>query len=109
MWSINTVQFSNHTGYGDWTGEVYSGQAIKDLVSGIAARDAFRRCDAVLSGYVGDADIGEAILHAVALARQANPGAIYCCDPVIGDADTGVYVRPASKPSCETALCPRPT
>jgi pyridoxine kinase len=94
VWSINTVQFSNHTGYGDWTGEVYSGQAVKDLVSGIAARDAFRRCDAVLSGYVGDADIGEAILHAVALARQANPGTIYCCDPVIGDADTGVYVRP---------------
>ncbi len=93
VWSINTVQFSNHTGYGDWTGDVYSGQAVRDLVDGIAARDAFRRCDAVLSGYVGAADIGEAILHAVALARQANPSAIYCCDPVIGDSDTGVYVR----------------
>src|SRR5580698_4941711 len=25
VWSINTVQFSNHTGYGHWTGQVYSG------------------------------------------------------------------------------------
>jgi pyridoxine kinase len=94
VWAINTVQFSNHTGYGDWTGEVYSGQSVRDLVDGIAARDALRRCDAVLSGYVGGADIGDAILHAVATVRQANPAALYCCDPVIGDTDTGVYVRP---------------
>jgi pyridoxine kinase len=94
VWAINTVQFSNHTGYGDWTGTVYSGQSVRDLVDGIAARDAFRRCDAVLSGYVGGADIGDAILHAVATVRRANPAALYCCDPVIGDTDTGVYVRP---------------
>jgi pyridoxine kinase len=94
VWSINTVQFSNHTGYGDWKGQVYSGQSVRDLVDGIAARDAFGRCDAVLSGYVGGADIGEAILHAVNLVRRANPKAVYCCDPVIGDTDTGVYVRP---------------
>ena len=94
VWAINTVQFSNHTGYGDWTGAVYSGQSVRDLVDGIAARDAFRRCDAVLSGYVGGADIGDAILHAVAAVQRANPAALYCCDPVIGDTDTGVYVRP---------------
>jgi pyridoxine kinase len=94
VWAINTVQFSNHTGYGDWTGEVYSGQSVRDLVDGIAARGAFSRCDAVLSGYVGGADIGQAILHAVATARRANPDVLYCCDPVIGDTDTGVYVRP---------------
>jgi pyridoxine kinase len=94
VWAINTVQFSNHTGYGDWTGAVYSGHSVRDLVDGIAARDALRRCDAVLSGYVGGADIGDAILHAVASVRRANPLALYCCDPVIGDTDTGVYVRP---------------
>ncbi len=94
VWAINTVQFSNHTGYGDWKGAVYSGQSVRDLVDGIAARGAFSRCDAVLSGYVGGADIGDAILHAVASVRRANPNALYCCDPVIGDSDTGVYVRP---------------
>jgi len=94
VWAINTVQFSNHTGYGDWKGAVYTGQSVTDLIDGIAARDAFRRCDAVLSGYVGGADIGDAILHAVSTVRRANPNALYCCDPVIGDTDTGVYVRP---------------
>jgi pyridoxine kinase len=94
VWAINTVQFSNHTGYGDWKGAVYSGQSVRDLVDGIAAREALERCDAVLTGYVGGADIGDAILHAVASVRRANPAALYCCDPVIGDIDTGVYVRP---------------
>jgi pyridoxine kinase len=94
VWSINTVQFSNHTGYGHWTGQVYSGDSVRELVDGIEARDVLKHCDAVLSGYMGDAAIGEAILHAVDRVRQANPDAIYCCDPVIGDTDTGVYVRP---------------
>jgi pyridoxine kinase len=93
VWSINTVQFSNHTGYGHWTGQVYTGEAVRELVDGIAARDVLRHCDAVLSGYMGDAGIGDAILHAVTRARQENPQAIYCCDPVIGDVEEGVYVR----------------
>ena len=93
VWSINTVQFSNHTGYGHWTGQVYTGDAVRELVDGIAARDVLRHCDAVLSGYMGDAGIGEAILHAVARVRDENPRAIYCCDPVIGDTEEGVYVR----------------
>jgi pyridoxine kinase len=94
VWAVNTVQFSNHTGYGDWKGAVYSGQSVRELVDGIADRGVLQRCDAVLSGYVGGADIGDAILHAVASVRRANPAALYCCDPVIGDRDTGVYVRP---------------
>ena len=93
VWSINTVQFSNHTGYGHWTGQVYSGDAVRELVDGIAARDVLRHCDAVLSGYMGDAAIGAAILHAVARVREENPAAVYCCDPVIGDVEEGVYVR----------------
>jgi pyridoxine kinase len=94
VWSIHTVQFSNHTGYGHWTGQVYSGESVRELVDGIAAQDVLKHCDAVLSGYMGDAAIGAAVLHAVERVRQANPGAVYCCDPVIGDTDTGVYVRP---------------
>ncbi len=107
VWSINTVQFSNHTGYGHWTGQVYDGASVHDLVEGIAARDALARCDAVLSGYMGDAGIGEAILHAVDRVRQANPRAVYCCDPVIGDTDTGVYVRPGIEAFLRDRALPR--
>jgi pyridoxine kinase len=94
VWAVNTVQFSNHTGYGDWTGDVFTGAQIARVIDGIAARGALARCDAVLSGYMGDAGIGEAILDAVRRVKQKNPRAVYCCDPVIGDDDTHIYVRP---------------
>ena len=94
VWAVNTVQFSNHTGYGDWTGRAATAGEIAALVAGIAARGAFGRCDAVLSGYLGEPGVGEAVLDAAARAKAANPRAVYCCDPVIGDAGKGVFVRP---------------
>ncbi len=94
VWPIHTVQFSNHTGYGHWRGRVFDGPMIEELVEGIAERGALSRCDGVLSGYMGSADIGTAILSAVARVKDANPNAIYCCDPVIGDVGRGVFVRP---------------
>jgi pyridoxine kinase len=94
VWAVNTVQFSNHTGYGAWTGDVYTGEQVARVIEGIEARGALPRCDAVLSGYMGDRSIGEAILGAVGRVKAANPAAVYCCDPVIGDDDRGDYVRP---------------
>ncbi len=94
VWPIHTVQFSNHTGYGQWTGRVFDGPMIEELVDGMAARGALERCDGVLSGYMGSADIGTAILGAAERAKAARPDALWCCDPVIGDVGQGVFVRP---------------
>ena len=94
VWPVHTVQFSNHTGYGAWKGRVFDGPAIEDLLDGIAERGVLPRCDGVLSGYMGSADIGNAILSAVRRVRAANPAALYCCDPVIGDVGRGIFVRP---------------
>lgn len=91
---VHTVQFSNHTGYGAWRGRVFDGPAIEEVVQGVEERGALGDCDAVLSGYMGSPDIGTAILDAVAKVRAANAKALYCCDPVIGDTYSGVYVRP---------------
>lgn len=94
VWPIHTVQFSNHTGYGDWKGRIYDGESIDELVQGIADRGVLGTATAVLSGYLGSADIGHAVLAAVARVKAANPDAVYCCDPVIGDVGRGVFVRP---------------
>ena len=94
VWPIHTVQFSNHTGYGNWKGRVFDGGMIDEVMEGIAERGVLANCDGVISGYMGSADIGHAILSAVERVRAANPRAIYCCDPVIGDVGRGVFVRP---------------
>lgn len=94
VWPIHTVQFSNHTGYGAWRGEVFGADAICDVMQGVEERGVLPSCDGVLSGYMGSADIGSATLDAVDRVKQANGKARYCCDPVIGDIDRGVFVRP---------------
>ena len=93
VWPIDTVQFSNHTGYGKWQGRVFDAGLIRDMVGGIEQRGVLGECDGVLSGYMGGADIGAAILDAVATVRRANPAARYCRDPVIGDVGRGIFVR----------------
>ena len=93
VWPVHTVQFSNHPGYGQWRGSLFDAAHVGDVVRGIAERGALSRCDGVLSGYLGAAEVGAAILDAVALTKAANPQARYCCDPVIGDVGPGEYVR----------------
>ncbi len=107
VWTVNTVQFSNHTGYGQWTGQVFTGDAIHDLMRGIADRGVLPRCDGILSGYMGAADIGTAILDAVAAVKAANPRALYCCDPVIGDVGRGIFVRPGIPEMIRDKVLPR--
>jgi len=94
VWPVITVHFSNHTGYESWRGPLLSAADLRDVVQGIDERGLLGEVDAVLSGYQGGTDIGAMILDAVGLVKLRNPAAIYCCDPVLGDADVGSYVLP---------------
>jgi pyridoxine kinase len=94
VWPVDTVQFSNHTGYGAWRGRAWDAAAIADVIGGIGDRSAWANCEAVLSGYLGEVALGEVVLAAATAAKAANPAALYCCDPVIGDDHTGVFVKP---------------
>jgi pyridoxine kinase len=94
VWAINTVEFSNHTGYKAWRGEALSPQLVEDLVLGLEERDVLQHCEAVLSGYLGDPSTGRAIIGAVKKVRSHAPKALYCCDPVMGDVGRGFYVKP---------------
>ena len=91
-WALDTVAFSNHTGHGRWRGSVVPAGEIADLFEGVAALGVLPQIDAVLSGYLGDALTGPVLLDIVEQVRAANPSALFCCDPVIGDVDTGSYV-----------------
>jgi pyridoxine kinase len=96
-WSLNTVAFSNHTGYGKWRGEAVPAAQIAALFEGIVELGLLRRCDAILSGYLGEPAAGTVLLDIVARVRAANSRALYCCDPVMGDFAPGWYV-PAGVP-----------
>jgi pyridoxine kinase len=92
-WALDTVAFSNHTGHGRWRGDVVAAETVATLFEGIADLGVLPSIDAVLSGYIGTAETGAVLLDIVARVKEANPSARFCCDPVIGDTDTGSYVR----------------
>ena len=94
VWPVHTVHFSNHTGYGAWRGMVFSAETVAEVIQGIEERGVLHECDGVLSGYMGDASLGEVILDAFNRVQRANPSAVYCCDPVMGDVERGFFVRP---------------
>jgi pyridoxine kinase len=94
VWPVLTVHFSNHTGYDTVRGPVLPAAEVAEVIRGVEERGVLPGCDAVLSGYLGDTALGEVVLDAVARVKAANPAAVYCCDPVLGDADDGIFVAP---------------
>src|SRR3982074_939153 len=93
VWAVNTVEFSNHTGYGAWRGRTAPADQVADIVRGIEELGLLPRCDALLTGYVGDAALADVVLDTARRGRAANARAVWCCDPVLGDVDTGIYVK----------------
>lgn len=103
--AVNTVQFSNHTGYGSWTGDIFESRHIQDLVKGLKDCGALAKVDVVLSGYLGDITLGEVVINTVDYIRRSNPALTYCCDPVMGDTGKGLFVRETIPDFfCHTAL-----
>lgn len=96
-WALNTVQFSNHTQYGKWTGMVIPKEQIGEIVRGIDEIGALKQCNAVLSGYIGSAEQVREIVNAVQKVKALNPDALYLCDPVMGNPDKGCIVADGVK------------
>ena len=107
VWPVNTVHFSNHTGYGAWRGPLLAADDVREVIAGIEDRGVLGEADAVLSGYQGDPAVGGIILDTVARVKELNPDAVYCCDPVMGDVGRGMFVRPGIPEFMRDTVVPR--
>lgn len=106
VWAVNTVAFSNHPAHGGHRGRVTPPAEVEELIRGLEERGALARCDAVVSGYLGEAGTAGVVRNAVDRARAANPRLLYCCDPVIGETHSGVYVRAGIPEAIRDRLLP---
>ncbi|MFS0396477.1 pyridoxal kinase PdxY [Corynebacterium striatum] len=106
VWPVHTVNFSNHTGYGDWGGPLIPAADVTSIIDGIEKRGAFEKIDAILSGYQGGPDIAGAIVDAVTRIKAVNPKALYACDPVMGNAKSGCFVSDEIPPLLRDKVVP---
>lgn len=106
VWPVHTVNFSNHTGYGQWGGELIPAAQVRDVIQGVADRGALGKVDAVISGYQGGADIAEVIIETVEKVKAENPKALYSCDPVMGNAKSGCFVSDLIPPLLRDKVVP---
>eukprot|EP01105_Mastigella_eilhardi_P002724 TRINITY_DN13506_c0_g1_i1.p1 TRINITY_DN13506_c0_g1~~TRINITY_DN13506_c0_g1_i1.p1 ORF type:complete len:307 (-),score=78.45 TRINITY_DN13506_c0_g1_i1:65-964(-) len=88
---ICTVQFSNHTGYSKWRGEVTPGEQIWDMFEGLC-ENGLDHYDYLLTGYCREGALHR-VIDIYEHLKQQNPNLIYVCDPVMGDNDA-LYVPP---------------
>lgn len=106
VWPVHTVNFSNHTGYGAWKGPVLPADDVAAVIAGVEQRGAFPLIDAILTGYQGAPTIADVIIDTVARVKEANPKAIYACDPVMGNAKSGCHVADEIPPMLGSKVVP---
>jgi pyridoxine kinase len=104
--TVPTTLLSNRPGYPTLRGKVLEAELVADLLRGIEERGAADRADMILSGYLGSADNANVVADFVARARARNSRLRYCCDPVLGDRDRGLFVRDDIPPLVRDLLCP---
>lgn len=104
--AVPTTLLSNRPGYPTIRGRVLEAQLVADLLLGIVERGAVDACDMILSGYLGSPDIATVVADFVARAKARNPALLYCCDPVLGDRDRGLFVQADIPPVVRDRLCP---
>lgn len=104
--AVPTTLLSNRPGYPTLRGRVLEAQLVADLLLGIEERGAVETSRMILSGYLGSADIAAVVADFVIRAKARNPALLYCCDPVLGDRDRGLFVQADIPPLVRERLCP---
>ena len=106
VWCVDTVNFSNHPGYGGFTGSIKEAHKIQEEINGLTNLDILRECDAVLSGYLGEVETAKTVSRTIELIKEQNETAIYLLDPVIGD-DDQIYVKNGLVEAFKNDLLPK--
>jgi len=104
--AVPTTLLSNRPGYPTIRGRVLDAQLVADLLLGVEERGALDASKVILSGYLGSAEIAAVVADFVQRAKARNPALTYCCDPVLGDRDGGLFVQPGIPPLMRDLLCP---
>ncbi|KAJ3134374.1 hypothetical protein HK100_003634 [Physocladia obscura] len=101
---LNTVQFSNHTGYPSFTGERIDGDKLLALVAGLEQNGILPLYSHLLTGYLGRESILRGVIQVAAKLKSCLRPIVFLMDPVLGD-NNSLYVPPELVPIYRDELC----
>ncbi|OBZ73848.1 putative pyridoxal kinase BUD16 [Grifola frondosa] len=99
---VNSVNFSNHSGYGRFGGSRASATELSSIFQ-IMEQNGLLIPERLLTGYIPGAEALSAVKELAEKLRQKNPELLYLLDPVLGDAGK-LYVAPDVIPIYRSAL-----
>lgn len=104
--AVPTTLLSNNPHYPTMRGRILEASLLADLLLGVEERGLVEAAAIIQTGYLGSVENGGVVADFVRRARERNPALTYLCDPVIGDADLGVFVAPGLEELIRDELVP---
>ncbi|MDE3116308.1 MAG: pyridoxal kinase [Pseudomonadota bacterium] len=105
VWAVPSVLLSSHAAHATVAGEPVAADLMGRLIGGLEANGWLDGCDAVLSGYLGQAEQAQVVTDAVRRVKRTKPEALYCLDPVFGD-EGRAYAKRGVAEAMARALLP---
>ncbi|SCV04025.1 LAME_0H15148g1_1 [Lachancea meyersii CBS 8951] len=101
--ALNTVQYSNHPGYGHFDGFRSRAQDLREIIEKGLLEGLQQKYDALLTGYLPDPEALREIGDVLATLCESDSEIKWILDPVLGD-NGRLYVSPDAVPAYKEIL-----
>lgn len=103
---LPTILLSNRPDYPHHARQGIPAEKLDDMLAALEVNGWLAGVDAVFTGYMPSAAHALTASQWLAKLRKAKPELFYCCDPILGDAPSGLYIAEEAATAIRDVLIP---